>query len=175
MIAVAAADPRAQTELVERLAGRVRRLARLLSGPGEDPDDAAQVALLEILKSARNFHDATNLEAWADRITVRAVARTRRRERLRARLFTRWLIPGSLPWGAPASTNPREDLECDRLLSSLPEPRRIAFVLRHVLGCSVDEIAELTAAPPGSVKDRLVSARRHLKKWVAREAKRGRT
>lgn len=172
MQAVAAADPRAQTELVKRLTARVRRLARLLCRPGGDADDAAQTALLEILGSARTFRDATNLEGWADRITARVVGHMRRRERLHALLIARWLSPGTLPWGAPGTTSPSDDV-CDQILLSLPETRRIAFVLRHVVGCTVEEIADLTGAPPGTVKDRLVAARRQLRRWATRERKRG--
>jgi RNA polymerase sigma-70 factor (ECF subfamily) len=173
MNAVAAADPRAQTRLVQRLAARVRHLTRLLCRPGIDADDAAQTALLEILASARTFHSATNLEGWADRITARVVGHMRRRERLHARLFARWLAPGTLPWGTPGTTAPRDDGALDAMLLSLSDARRVAFVLRHVVGCSVEEIAELTGAPPGTVKDRLVAARRELRGWAERESKRG--
>jgi RNA polymerase sigma-70 factor (ECF subfamily) len=173
MKAVAAADPVAQTELVKRLAARVRRLTRLLCRPGGDPDDAAQTALLEILASAPAFREATNLEGWADRITARVVGHMRRRERLHARLITRWLSPGTLPWGTPGTTVRGDDETCDAILSSLSDARRVAFVLRHVVGCSVEEIAELTGAPSGTVKDRLVAARRELRDWATRERKRG--
>ena len=173
MNAVAVSDPSAQTRLVERLAARVRRLTQLLCRPGADADDAAQTALIEILASARTFRDATNLEGWADRITARVVGHMRRRERLHARLIARWLSPGTLPWGSPGATAPSDDSACDAILLSLSDARRIAFVLRHVVGCSVEEIAELTGAPPGTVKDRLVAARRELRRWAVRESKRG--
>jgi RNA polymerase sigma-70 factor (ECF subfamily) len=173
MRAVAASDPGAQTRLVQRLTARVRRLTQLLCRPGGDADDAAQTALLEILASAGSFREATNLEGWADRITARVVGHMRRRERLHAQLFARWLSPGTLPWGSPGTTAPSDDVACDAILFSLPDARRVAFVLRHVVGCSVEEIAELTGAPPGTVKDRLVAARRELRAWVTREMKRG--
>jgi DNA-directed RNA polymerase specialized sigma24 family protein len=173
MKAVASADPTAQTELIKRLAARVRRLTRLLCRRGSDADDAAQTALLEILASAHLFRDATNLEGWADRITARVVGHMRRRERLHDRLIARWLAPGTLPWGAPGTTAPPDDNACDALLLSLSEVRRVAFVLRHVVGSSVEEIAELTGAPAGTVKDRLVAARRQLRRWAMRERKRG--
>jgi RNA polymerase sigma-70 factor, ECF subfamily len=173
MNAVAASDPKAQTQLVQRLTARVRRLTRLLCRPGGDADDAAQIALLEILASARSFREATNLEGWADRITARVVGHMRRRERLHAQLFTRWLSPGMLPWGAPGMTAPSDDGACDAILLSLSDARRVAFVLRHVVECSVEEIAELTGTPLGTVKDRLVAARRELRRWAAREIKRG--
>jgi RNA polymerase sigma-70 factor (ECF subfamily) len=58
----------------------------------------------------------------------------------------------------------------DALLDRLSDERRTAFVLRHLAEYSVDEIAELTGAPPGTVKDRLVSARKQLRNWLRRDA-----
>jgi RNA polymerase sigma-70 factor (ECF subfamily) len=55
MEAVAASDPRAQTVVAERLTPRVRRLCRLLCRSAADADDAAQVSLIEILRSASTF------------------------------------------------------------------------------------------------------------------------
>jgi RNA polymerase sigma-70 factor (ECF subfamily) len=172
MQSVAMGDPKAQTEVVQRLAGRLRRLASLICRPGTDSDDAAQLSLIEVLHSARTFQTATSLERWADRITIRVVARMARREKLHRRLFARWLTPGMLPWGTSLSTEAREAYGLDRVLSVLSYERRIAFVLKHAVGCSVEEIAELTGAPEGTVKDRLVAARRQLRRHVLRDAKR---
>jgi DNA-directed RNA polymerase specialized sigma24 family protein len=45
----------------------------------------------------------------------------------------------------------------------------VALVLRHVLGYSVEEIAELTEVSPNTVKDRLVQAREQVRKTLRRE------
>lgn len=171
MDAVAANDGPAQRQLVERLAPRVRRLCRLLCRSQADAEDAEQLALLEILKSASRFRVEASLERWSDRITARTALRLNRRERSRARLLERWLSPGSLPWGTPLQSTLGVSVGLDAFLTSLSEPRREAFVLRHALEYTVDEIAELTGAPRGTVKDRLVSARKQLRKLVDREAR----
>jgi RNA polymerase sigma-70 factor (ECF subfamily) len=54
-------------------------------------------------------------------------------------------------------------------LGELPETRRVALVLRHVMGYSVEEIAELTEVSPNTVKDRLHHAREHVRKTLRRE------
>lgn len=54
-------------------------------------------------------------------------------------------------------------------LAELPETRRVALVLRHVLGYSVEEIAELTEVSPNTVKDRLLQAREQVRKTLRRE------
>jgi RNA polymerase sigma-70 factor (ECF subfamily) len=54
-------------------------------------------------------------------------------------------------------------------LAELPETRRVALVLRHVLGYTVEEIAGLTEASPNTVKDRLLQAREQVRKILRRE------
>jgi RNA polymerase sigma-70 factor (ECF subfamily) len=112
-----------------------------------------------------------SLERWTDRITARTALRLNRRERSRAQLLERWLSPGTLPWGTPLQATLGVSAGLDSFLARLPAARREAFVLRHALEYSVDEIAELTDAPRGTVKDRLVSARKQLKKMVERDAR----
>src|SRR5690606_24021515 len=56
-----------------------------------------------------------------------------------------------------------------RYLEELPETRRTALVLRHVLEYSIAEIAELTETSPNTVKDRLLAARAHIRRAVRRE------
>jgi len=171
MARVSAKDPVAERILVRRLSGRVARLARLLSGPSVDADDAAQLALLEILGSAGTVRVAASLEAWADRITVRTVARLVRRESAHKSLLARWIVPGELPWGRrdDAATEP---LGLDAMLARLSAERREALVLRHALEYSVEEIAELTGAHVGTVKDRLVAGRKEIRKALERDARR---
>jgi RNA polymerase sigma-70 factor, ECF subfamily len=171
MAAVAANDPSAQRMVAQRLAPRVRKVAGLLSRSAADADDAAQAALIEILRSAASFRVATSLERWAERVTVRTTVRMARRERSRRGLLERWVPEGLLPWGAPAVQNAVEEVSLDALFKRLSHERFHAFVLHHGLDYTVDEIAELTGAPLGTVKDRLVMARKQLRKLLRAEAR----
>jgi RNA polymerase sigma-70 factor, ECF subfamily len=171
MAAVAANDRSAQRALVQRLARRVRRITGLLCRTSADADDAAQLALIEILKSAESFRIATSLERWAERVTIRMTLRDARRERNRKSLLERWVPADLLPWGGPAIQSSVEDFGLDALLKRLSRERFEAFVLHHALDYTVDEIAELTGAPVGTVKDRLVSARKQLRKMLGAEAR----
>jgi len=170
MAAVAAKDPRAQRALVDRLGTRVRRVAGLLCASAADADDAAQASMLEILQSADTFRSAASLKRWADRITVRTTLRLYRRERRRKNQLARWLAPGAIPWGNAAARSPGERVGIDALLDHLNDDRRTTFVLRHALEYTVEEIAELTATPIGTVKDRLVAGRKALKRVIERDA-----
>lgn len=171
MALVAKRDARSQRALVERLTPRVLRVARLLAGTS-DGDDAAQLALIEILSSAASFRFDSSLEAWADRVTVRTTLRLMRRERRRRNVLVRWLVPGTLPWTQREVALPHEPLGLETVLAQLSDARREALVLRHALDFSVEEIAELTGSPLGTVKDRLVAARRQLRRLLERDARR---
>jgi RNA polymerase sigma-70 factor (ECF subfamily) len=170
MAAVAARDSRAQRALVERVQNRVRRVVRLLGTSFPDADDAAQTSILEILQSAEGFRSPLSLMRWVDRITVRTTLRLHGRELRRRKHLARWLAPGVLPWGNAAATAPGERIGIDALLNRLSDDRRTAVVLRHALDYTVEEIAELTASPVGTVKDRLVTGRKVLRRTIEREA-----
>jgi RNA polymerase sigma-70 factor (ECF subfamily) len=157
---------------VDRVGGRVRRVAGLLCTSAADADDAAQASILEILQSADTFRSAASLKAWVDRITVRTTLRQHRRERRRRSQLALWLSSGVLRWGDAAVGGPGERLGIDDLLDRLSDDRRTAFVLRHALEYTVEEIAELTASPVGTVKDRLVASRKILRRMIEREAAR---
>jgi RNA polymerase sigma factor (sigma-70 family) len=164
----AAGDPHAQRLLVERLSRRVRNIALAILGNVEDAEDAAQAILMEVLESLQRYQ-AGNLLAWADRIAVRTAARHARQRRVRG---ARWdarvdldEIGGHLGQAMEPSL-PRPIIE---YLAELPETRRVALVLRHVMGYSIEEIAELTEVSVNTVKDRLLRAREQVRRTIRRE------
>lgn len=169
MAAVAAKQPAAQEILLRRVHGRVRRLARCLCAGDADADDVAQQSMLELLRSAGTFRFETSLERWVDRITIRCALRALRRERRRQGLLARWLSPGRLPWGSEMRVTMDDPMGLEQTIARLPYDRREVMLLRHGLGYGVDEIAELTNTPRGTVKDRLVAGKKQLRKWLREE------
>ena len=87
-------------------------------------------------------------------------------------MLERWLPADLLPWGALTFQSSVEEVNLDTLLNRLSHERFQAFVLHHGLDYTVDEIAELTGSPPGTIKDRLVMARKQLRKLLRGEARR---
>lgn len=168
MALVASGDSEAQRAVVERLRQRVHTVALAVLGNAMDAEDAAQNGMMEILRSAGGFR-GENLMAWADRIAVRTAMRYARQRRVRAARHDE-LEPDELPSSSsdpsPNAALPRPLLE---YLGELPEARRVVLVLRHVMGYSIAEIAELTETSPNTVKDRLVHARAELRKRLRRD------
>lgn len=172
--ATAAGDRDAATAFARRLLPVARRVTRALLGPGSDADDATQSALVELLESARTYAGQGPLEAWARRITVRVTLRWLRRGRQ--------LALADHDDHDPADDLPARDDDLREhipraladYLALLPEPQRLALVLRHALDYTLPEIAELTAAPVPTVKSRIVKAATTLRKLIRRDLNLGR-
>ncbi len=173
---VAGGDSHAQRVLAHRLAPRVQRLARRLLSHSADADDAAQVALMEILRSAATYREEASIERWADRIAVRTALRHAREQRRRG-----WMLGGTTDADELRGHDESEDAPAheqtprplDEYLALLPEARRNVLVMKHALGFTTEEIAELTKKPVGTVKDRLVAARKQIRRAILRELRTG--
>lgn len=163
-------DRRAMAWLVKRVMPRVRRIARALVRVAADADDAAQNALVRIVRSLPSYRGRSRFENWAKRIAVRATLRYLESERRRR-------VPGEVgqpdEFAAESSGRMklREALPRDvrEYLTELPEAQRTAIVLRYALDHSIEEIAALTDVSPNTVKGRLRLGTKALRKSVRRE------
>ena len=121
---VAACDPDAQRRLMERFVARVRRRCRLLLRDDSDVDDAAQMALLEVLRSAAGFGQPGNLEAWVDKIAARTALRHIHRLRAQRSLATRVAEAMQLPRWLDTRERPFLTGQLESYLDRLPPERR---------------------------------------------------
>ncbi len=159
--------------LTRRLQPRVHRLVTSFLRNQADAEDAAQVALMEIVRSISSFRGECRLESWADRIAVRCAIRIARARRLAAVRTDAAVEPDQLP-GPTVEAPSAEGLPRALLvyLDALPEARRTALVLRHALGYSIQDIARLTGVSENTVKDRLLAAQHEVRKMVRRDQRR---
>jgi len=162
-------DHQAQAWLVHRVLATVRRAARSLADSASDADDAAQIALIEVLQSARTYRGLAPLEAWAGRIATRVATRHLARERRHRR---RVIATDADP---PSRSDPADELAehlpraMRSYLARLPHEQRTTLLLRHALGYSLDEIAERTHVSRNTVKGRLRLGAATLRKWIRRD------
>lgn len=172
---VAAGDIQAMNTVAKRLSSRVRRLSRMMVRSEALAEDASQVALVEILQSAHTYGARSSLERWADRITARITLKHAREERKRLNLVSSLDEPEAQD---PPSSDHHDPADLARAetprplehyLGGIPEAQREALVMKHSLGYTVEEIAELTGVPVGTVKDRLVTGRRQVRKLIQRD------
>ncbi len=169
----AAGDGSAQAWVARRVVARVRRVARALARNVADADDAAQLSLMEILRSAHSYRGDASLEAWSGRIAARTTLRHLARERRRADPVVDRApsLRAPEPADGLAESLPR-DLRS--YLDDLPQVQRDAIVLHHALGHSLDEVAEMAEVSPNTVKGRLRLGLASLRKLVRRDQAIGR-
>jgi RNA polymerase sigma-70 factor, ECF subfamily len=168
--AAARADPAAMRALVTRLMGRVDHVAKALFKNPASAADASQSAMVEILRSIGSYRPLGSLESWADRITARVGYRMLRGQRRSARREDAETEVESVP-EVPSGPRLAEDVPRPvwSYLDRLPEVMHEVLVLRHVLGYSIEEIAELTEVSPNTVKDRLLRGREQVSKLIRRD------
>jgi RNA polymerase sigma-70 factor (ECF subfamily) len=112
-------------------------------------DDAVAEAFAQCLSRGAEVRDA---RAWVRRAAFRIAA-----GQLQERLRWRELVV------EPAVEVPEPPDRLMRALRSLPSHQRAAIVLRHYVGCSTDEIAQILGASRATVRVHLSRGRRRLR------------
>jgi len=178
LVARALRDDRWALQLLYRR--HVRRVAerviRLLSRSAE-AEDVVQDAFVSAFRDLATLADPSRFGPWLMRIAVRQVHRRFRRRRLLARLgLDRGADDARLEQIAGPTLEPELRLDLARLddaLLTLPTELRLAWMLRHVEGCELTELAEQCGCSLSTVKRRLTRAERHLRALLADAAPEG--
>ncbi len=169
MARVSDGDPHAQRMLAQRLVGRVRRIARHLLSASSDADDAAQVAMVEILQSAHTYRGDASIESWMSRITARTVLRYAKNQRKWYDAFRPRREEAEPVVSLEERSSERLPNRIETYLERLPKRHREVLVLKLALEYTVEEIGELLDLPTGTVKGRLVAGRRKLRALIQRD------
>ncbi|TDR47364.1 RNA polymerase sigma-70 factor (ECF subfamily) [Tahibacter aquaticus] len=157
-------DRQALVRLVTRWQPRLLRHAWRVLGNADGAKDMVQEAWMEILKGLARLDDLAAFPAWAYRIVTRRCQRT-------------FLARGRV-WRAPETGEFEPNLEAPehasgefaadlnivlKAIGRLPATQRAAMALFYLEDLSVAEIAIATDVPPGTVKTRLMHARRKVR------------
>lgn len=143
-----------------RLTAHARRLLR----EPEAARDAVQSAWLEIVRGLKGLRDPAAFPAWAYRIVTRrcaAVIGTRQRDRATAADLAAEALSSSVPVAPQEAAD--GDARLRAAVRALPPDQRAAIALHHFEGLSVAEAAVALDVPAGTVKTRLMHARRKLR------------
>jgi RNA polymerase sigma-70 factor (ECF subfamily) len=157
-----AGDRRAFHLLVRRWQKKLIAHAWRLTGDPEAARDAAQEGWAEIVRGIGRLDDERAFPAWAYRIVSRRCAK-----QIGAAVRRRELGEAALAEPEPEDAQaPGAALEHERLraaVRALPEEQRAAVALFHFEEMSVAEVAVALDVPVGTVKTRLMHARRKLR------------
>jgi RNA polymerase sigma-70 factor (ECF subfamily) len=167
----------AEQRLYERHVQTVARTVALVLGRMQDAEDVVQDTFLEALTGLSALSDPAAFRPWVLRIAVhKCHRRFRRRKLLRALGLDRGADDVTLGALAAHGASPEAHAELARLdavLRALPERERTAWVLRHVHGHELTEVARLTGVSLATTKRVLDRAQRRVGAHAFAEAGHG--
>lgn len=158
------ADRDAFDQLVRLHYSRVHALAFRLLGNPEDAEDLAQECFVRAHRGLGVFRGEASFASWLRQIVVHLARDRYRRQGRRPDSQPLTEAIGLASAGGPAQEASQRELS--RLLSEavsrLPEPLRIALVLRTLEGLSYEEISKACGVTPATVRTQVMKARRAL-------------
>jgi RNA polymerase sigma-70 factor (ECF subfamily) len=160
VVSAKAGDQRAFDLLARRWHPKLVAHAWRLTGDGEIAREAAQEGWIEIVGGLARLRDERAFPAWAYRIVSRRCATQIRRAQARRALGT---AIAAEPEICPPVDPGDEMLRLRAAVRALPEGQRAAVALFHFEDMSVAETAVALDVPVGTVKTRLMHARRTLR------------
>lgn len=156
-------DPRDFDQVFRRYSPYVARIALRLLGNDGEVDDLVQDVFIEAHRGLSSLREPGALGGWLARICVRRATRRLRRRRWLKLLSLENVTERELPLST--GTSPEERalvLQLYRRLDRLPAEERVAWLLRHVEGESLDDMVELCGWSKSTVQRRLRSAEARL-------------
>ena len=169
------------TALLRKVGGKAYNFAYQLSGNDADARDLVQEAAVRAYENMARYDSTRPFDAWLLTILRNIFIDWRRRAALRQAESL-----DAVPVGAEASfeeilADPGPDpevaalrdaaaAEVQRALSSLPEHYRATVVLSDMEGLPYDDIAEVLDVPVGTVRSRIHTGRRLLRRALAETA-----
>jgi len=162
-------DAVAMDQLLRRHYDRVHAVCRRIAGSTRDADDAAQEAMIKIVRNLDRFDGRAAFGTWVYRIATNTALDELRKRKRRPMLH---IIDDDDD--VRASSEPVDDLAhrrvdsvvdriaIDQALAELPDEFKAAVVMRDVGDLDYAEIAAALDLPIGTVKSRIARGRRLL-------------
>lgn len=149
--------------LLDRHHDRIRAVCAKVVGRGADADDAAQMALINIVRNLEKYDGRAKFTTWSYRIaTNAAIDELRRRTRRDADTIDDDDAPIQLRSDTDIAQETVVGLDIQAALDQLPEDFRMPVILRDVCGLDYAEIAEELNLAPGTVRSRIARGRGKL-------------
>jgi RNA polymerase sigma-70 factor, ECF subfamily len=173
----AAGDGVCFDQLVERYHRQIANFVFRMVGNYETALDLTQEVFIKVYSSLGRYNPEFKFSTWIYKIASNTAIDYLRKQSVSVSPL--YMVSGDdeefeLPIPAKGP-NPERALErtersaqIEEAISKLPPRYRELIVLRHVSELSYDEIAEVTALPLGTVKNRIFRAREAMRKHLIR-------
>jgi RNA polymerase sigma-70 factor (ECF subfamily) len=159
-------DRAALNELLKLHFDRIRALCRRVMANDADTDDATQEALIAICRGIVRFDGRSSFGTWLYRVTTNACLDELRRKSRRPIATDRDELPLAAAHDGFAD-QVADRMALDDALAHVSIDFRVAVVLRDLCQLDYDEIGEVLAIPPGTVRSRIARGRAQLARLVA--------
>ncbi len=153
--------------LLQRHREAISRLCFQILRERESAEDAAQEILLRAFEKMPTFRGESEFSTWLYRIALNHCLEMQRKTARR----DSFLVEDEPKSTADFSRRIDTRLALETALDALPEPLRIALILRQWHEKSYQEIGAILNLPLGTVKSRIHQARREFRQlWEAQNA-----
>jgi len=148
-------DRKAMAQLVSQYERPVFNAAYRILGNADDAADITQTVFLKVFEHIADYDPKFRFFSWIYRIAINESLNQLKKRRPQESLAD----SQASPWRSP-----EEHLESNKLcnrvqgaLMELNEEHRAVVVLKHMSGCSYQQISEILQIPEKTVKSRLYS------------------
>ena len=163
-------------EIVTRWERKIFALCFGMLGREDEARDAAQEAFIAAFRNIKNFRGDAKVSSWLHRIAVNQCLTTKRRTRTRSEDYLNdETEEDSRVFVAPSRLSPlrlteqKERMEVVRkAVTSLPEELRQVVVMKEFEELTFQEISEILGLPLSTVKSRLYTALKQLRRKLER-------
>lgn len=170
-------DAAAMDLLLRRHYDRVHAVCRRIAGGTRDADDAAQEAMIRIVRNLHRFDGRSAFGTWAYRIATNTALDELRRRQRRPQLHVVVDHDDERTAFEPADDRAHRHVDAvadrmaiDAALAALPDEFRTPVVMRDVGDLDYAEIADALGIPIGTVKSRIARGRRMLVEHLGNRA-----
>ena len=157
-------DRRAMAQLVSQYERPVFNAAYRILGNADDAADITQTVFLKVFEHIADYDPNFRFFSWIYRIAINESLNQVKKRRNQEPLAD----SQASPWRSPEEHLESKRL-CDRVQGALMELERdyrTVVVLKHMSGCSYQQISEILQLPEKTVKSRLYTARQLMKKTL---------
>ena len=165
-------DAEAFRTLVEEHSRQMFRLAYRMTGNEHDAEDVVQETFLRAYSKLGRYDSRAQFSSWLYRIATNyAIDLLRRRKR--------WLsseidpvecempLEAETPGPEQSTYGSEIRAQVEQALAELSPRERVAFVLRHYEGCSIEEIGQVLGTRTNATKNHVFRAVRKLRRKLA--------
>lgn len=152
--------------LIESHQRMVFSISLRITGDYATAEEVAQDVFLSLYRTGEKLASEDHIRFWLRRVAVHRATDALRRTAVRPDLAAEeWTDDEAMP--DPPISPVQLQARLDELLRALPEPLRIAVVLRYQEDMTPDEIAALLNQPVATVKSHLQRALKLLRRKAA--------